>query len=176
MENWKAIAGYEGYYEVSNLGNVRSIPHEVCTKGGVKRMSPGRNLIQKKARNGYMRVHLSKEGEARYHAVHRLVATAFVFNPDNLKQVNHKDENKANNQAENLEWCTRSYNCKYGHRNDTMIERRRHEVQSIIGNVIQTYYSIQSASRITGVNAAHICQCCKGERDTAGGMKWRYAK
>lgn len=176
MENWKAIAGYEGYYEVSDFGNIRSLTRKVNTKGGSMRTSQGRNIIQRRTRNGYMKVHLSKEGKSRVHSVHRLVAIAFVPNIDGLQQVNHKDENKTNNRADNLEWVTQSYNCKYGHRNDTMIEQRRREVQSVIGNVIQTYHSIQGASRITGISAAHICQCCKGVRETAGGVKWRYAK
>ena len=171
MEKWKAIAGYEGYYEVSNLGNARSTDR-VLNDG---RTYKGRILAQKTTTNGRKQVHLSKDGKARWISVARLVATSFCPGYFDGAQVNHKDENPLNNSADNLEWCTKSYNCKYGHRNDTMIEQRRREVQSVIGNVIHTYHSIQGASRTTGISAAHICQCCKGERETAGGIRWRYA-
>ena len=171
MEKWKAIAGFDGCYEVSDLGNVRSIDR-ILSDG---RTYKGRVLAQKTTTNGRKQVHLSKDGIARWLNVARLVAVAFCHGYFDGAVVNHKDENKLNNRADNLEWVTQSYNCKYGHRNDTMIEQRRHEVQSVIGSVIQTYHSIRSASRITGISAAHICQCCKGERDTAGGIMWRYA-
>ena len=172
MEQWKAIEGYEHYYEVSDQGNVRSIDRELSDGRRFK----GRMLAQKTTKNGRMQVHLSMGCVTEYASVARLVAKAFCPNWFDGAVVNHKDENTKNNRADNLEWVTHSANCKYGHRNDTMVAQRSRKVESIIGNVIQTYYSIRSASRITGVNAAHICQCCKGERETAGGIKWRYVK
>ena len=175
MEQWKEISGYEGYYEVSNYGNVRSIPHKVNTKSGKQRNSPGRVLAQKITKNGYKQVHLSKGNESHYKSVHRLVASAFVPNPDRLPQVNHKDENKTNNYADNLEWMTASDNCKHGHRNDTMVEQRSRSVERLMGDVTVTYNSIHSAAEETGVSAAHICQCRRGERETTGGTRWRYA-
>lgn len=174
-EQWKPIEGYEGCYEVSDLGNVRSVAHKVNIKSGKQRNSPSRVLVQKTVRNGYRQVGLSQYGKSKWVGVHRLVATAFVPNPEGLPQVNHINENKTDNRADNLEWCSQSYNCKYGHRNDTMIEQRSRKVERLMGNVIVTYNSIRSAAEKTGVSAAHICQCCKGDRKTAGGMQWRYA-
>ncbi len=176
MEVWKSVEGYKGTYEVSNYGNVRSKLHKVNTKGGSQRNSPGRMLKQKIARNGYKLVPLSKDGKEYWIGVHRLVAIAFLPNPDHLSQVNHKDEDKTNNIVDNLEWCTPSYNCKYGHRNDTMIEQRRKAINAYkCDTLIYSFKSIHDASRATGISAGHICQCCKGQRNLAGGYKWRYA-
>ena len=104
-EIWKPVVGYEGLYEVSNLGNVKTLHYY----GGrrQKLMSLG------KRSDGYLTVGLSKNGICKHYSVHRLVAIAFIPNPDNLEMVNHKDENKENNNADNLEWCTRSYNQLY---------------------------------------------------------------
>lgn len=103
MEEWKNIIGYEGLYEVSNKGNVRNVR---------------RNTLLKLSKNyyGYIRVALSKNGIKTWLRVHRLVAQAFLPNPDNLPQINHKDEDKLNNCVENLEWCTAKYNNNYGDR------------------------------------------------------------
>ena len=174
-EQWKPIEGYEGCYEVSDQGWVRSVPHKVNTKGGKQRMSPGRIMVQKLSNSDRYQVHLSKENKGRWVSVSRLVAKAFCPGWFEGAVVNHKDENPRNNRADNLEWCSQSYNCKYGHRNDTMIEQTSRKVERLMGNVIVTYNSIRSAAEMTGVSAAHICQCCKGERKTAGGTQWRYA-
>lgn len=105
MEEWRDIPGYEGLYQVSNYGNVKSLRHYGGNSQAV--LSP---IIRK---DGYVVTHLSKDGKTRSRLVHRLVATAFLPNPKGLEMVNHKDENKANNRVENLEWCTRSYNQLY---------------------------------------------------------------
>jgi len=111
-EIWKPIDGYE-YYEVSNLGNVRSVSHQ--TKNP-RRFREGRVLAQAKVSNGYMHVSLTQEGKKKKSAlVHRLVAKAFVPNPDNKKTVNHKNGDKEDNRAENLEWCTHSENSKHAY-------------------------------------------------------------
>lgn len=108
-EIWKDITGYEGLYQVSNLGRVKSL-----YDGGHKCF---RYLILKPSiNNGYLYVKLTVNGKCKSKAIHRLVAEAFIPNPDNLEQINHIDENKQNNNIENLEWCTRSYNLTYGTR------------------------------------------------------------
>lgn len=113
MEIWKPIANYEGLYEVSNEGNVRSLNYRHTGKVQVLKLSVNRY--------GYLQVNLhSKEGKQKTYKVHRLVAQAFIPNPNNLPEVNHKDENKTNNCVENLEWCDRKYNNNYGSRNEKM--------------------------------------------------------
>ena len=104
MEEWKAIPGYEGLYEVSNMGNVRNVRRNTL-------------LRLSKTNNRYVRVSLCKNGIKTGLTVHRLVAEAFIPNPDNLPEVNHKDEDKTNNNVENLEWCDHKYNMNYGTRN-----------------------------------------------------------
>lgn len=101
----KDVKGYEGFYKVDDCGNVYSLKR-ATTKGGV--ISP------QKTHNGYYRVGLSKNGKLKHHFVHRIVADAFIPNPYNLSQINHKDENKTNNGVDNLEWCEQLYNVRYG--------------------------------------------------------------
>ena len=105
MEEWKEIPGYEGLYEVSNKGNIRSLIRNKIIKGFINR-------------GGYRLVGLSKNGIRKKIAVHSLVAQAFIPNLDGLPQVNHKDEDKSNNSVENLEWCDAKYNIHYGTRSD----------------------------------------------------------
>ena len=111
MEEWKNIIGYEGLYEVSDIGNVRNVR---------------RNTLLKltKTNYGYIQVSLYKNGIKTGLKVHRLVAEAFIPNPDNLPQVNHKDEDRTNNNVTNLEWCTAKYNSNYGHRTENAINTR----------------------------------------------------
>lgn len=112
-EKWLPIDGYK-YYEVSNLGRIRSISHQTLNP---YRFREGRILAQAEVPNGYMHVSLTQEGKKKKSAsVHRLVAKAFVANPDNKKYVNHKNGDKKDNRAENLEWCTASENSKHAYR------------------------------------------------------------
>lgn len=121
-EIWKPVVGYEGLYEVSNLGRVRSVDRYVrfgrWGDNGQTRLRKSQ-LISPKIDEGYYRVNLNKDGHQKMFKVHRLVAMAFIPNPDNLPVVNHKDENRLNNCVNNLEWCTQQYNSVYG----TSIER-----------------------------------------------------
>lgn len=110
MEEWKKVIGYEGLYEVSNLGNVRNVRRNT--------------LLRLSENQGYIQVCLYKNGIRTGLKVHRLVAQAFIPNPYNLKEVNHKDENPSNNIVENLEWCDRKYNINYGHRTENAISTR----------------------------------------------------
>ena len=110
MEEWKNVIGYEGLYEVSNKGNVRNVR---------------RNTLLRFSNNqGYIQVWLYKNGIRTGLKVHRLVAQAFIPNPDNLPEVNHKDENPINNSVNNLEWCDHKYNVNYGHRTENAINTR----------------------------------------------------
>lgn len=109
-EIWKDICFYEGYYQVSNLGNVRSLPRVIKYRYGHDRFYPGKVLLTETTKDNYQRVVLSKEGKTVRYMVHRLVALAFIPNKGNKTMVNHIDGNKSNNVATNLEWCTASEN------------------------------------------------------------------
>lgn len=114
QEIWKAVKNYEGLYEVSNLGNVKSISYF----NHVNNKSYPRNKMLKQIANdrNYLRVYLYKKGKGKNFRVHRLVADAFIPNPDNLPEVNHIDGNKQNNKTTNLEWCTHQHNMKEAYR------------------------------------------------------------
>lgn len=124
-EIWKDITGYENLYQVSNLGNVRVLDRYV--NSGIKYNSKvkrkGRLLRQHIKNNGYLQVTLTLNNKRKYYNVHRLVAQAFILNSNNLEQVNHKDENKQNNNVNNLEWISPKDNCNYGTRNSRIYNR-----------------------------------------------------
>ena len=125
-EIWKPVKGFEGYYEVSNLGRVRSIDRVVVdTIRNCERLLKGKVLIQRDNSNGYKGVMFCKEHKLYNKYVHRLVAEAFLPNQDDLPQVNHKDEDKSNNRADNLEWCTQLYNNIYGSRMERQVNTRK---------------------------------------------------
>ena len=113
IEEWRPVVGYEGLYEVSNIGRVRSLDRYVKGKGKSYFLHKGRVLSPGIKTEGYLIVRLQR----RMFYVHRLVTEAFLPNPDNLPEVNHKDEDKTNNRVENLEWCDHKYNMNYGTRN-----------------------------------------------------------
>ena len=117
IEEWRPIVGYEGLYEVSSYGRVRSLDMYVKARYGNYRLHKGK-VLSPGEKNGYLFVNLSCNGKHNTITVHRLVAQVFLPNPDNLPEVNHKDEDKTNNNADNLEWCDRKYNINYGSRKD----------------------------------------------------------
>ena len=114
IEEWRPVVGYEGLYEVSSYGKVRSLDRYVKTCYGSYRLHKGKVLSPGKDTDGYLKVCLSCNGKNKMFFVHRLAAQAFLLNPDNLPEINHKDEDKTNNSVDNLEWCDRSYNNNYG--------------------------------------------------------------
>ena len=118
IEEWRPIEGYEGLYEVSSYGRVRSLDKYVKSGYGSYRLRKGKILSPGIRPDGYLFVNLTYNGKHKTITVHRLVAQAFLPNPDNLSEVNHKDEDKSNNRVENLEWCDRKYNLNYGSRKD----------------------------------------------------------
>lgn len=123
MEIWKDIVGYENLYQVSNLGRIKSVERKSKTKGNSYRTLKERILKPAIVHNGYERVCLFKDKKGKCYRVNRLVAEAFIKNPNNLTQVNHKDENKLNNRVDNLEWCSASYNINYGDRNNKVAKK-----------------------------------------------------
>ena len=164
-EIWRDIKGYEGKYMVSNLGRVKSLNYNNTGKEGI--MKGGDDG------HGYLQVGLSKDGKVEQCLVHRLVAQAFLENPNNLPEVNHKDENKYNNCMDNLEYCSRSYNINYG----TRTEKTCKPVFSVdkVSGLIMWWQSASEAERCTGIPHQNIIQCCKGRLKSAGNHIWFYA-
>ena len=113
IEIWKDVIGYEGYYQVSDIGNVRSLDRIVPRKGGVGRLIKGKDMSLIKNEDGYLTVKLSKDGVSRRIHVHRVVAEAFIENPDKLEEVNHKDYDRTNNAVDNLDWISHGDNVRY---------------------------------------------------------------
>ena len=177
-EVWRDIIGYEGIYQVSNKGNVFSIERMVQGRecGGI-------TLKPKHRRDGYLHVGLYRNGKMKNKLIHRLVLEAFVENPNNLPEVNHKDEDKANNNVENLEWCTSKYNSNHG----TLIERISKKVRAVnveTGEVVE-FNSTQEAER-KGYSSGGVSQACRGVHKSGStgklvgdghlyrGYKWSY--
>lgn len=174
-EIWKPIDGYEGYYEVSNLGRVRSLERVIQRKGQHGGMTIHEKIkSQEKNNKGYLMVNLMKNNRTRLVSVHRLVAAAFVENPvpDEYIFVNHKDENPSNNAAENLEWCTPKYNSNYG----TVIERIREQTCKACGispiktivtfpdGTVAMFPSMKNAAKEIGVSKKAIIDIKNGKR------------
>jgi hypothetical protein len=183
MEIWKPCVGYEGFYEVSNEGRVRSLAvwSYMCQRI-LQRKKP---LIksQDTTVEGYKRVLLSLYGVHKHCAVHRLVAMAFIPNSENLPEVNHKDENPSNNHLENLEWCSRKYNANYGTLPNRISIRSINASKSskavnqytLDGVFLNTYPSLNEAARQLGtITGDMIGRACKGKAKTAGGYLWSF--
>jgi len=166
-EKWRMIPGYDGLYMVSSLGRVKN-----CRTGRI--MSPSDNG------RGYLQIGLTKNGIRKTYKVHRLVAMAFIPNPNNLPEVNHINEDKTDNRVENLEWCTHAYNTGYGDRSRKVREKTTNGKLST--PVIQIkpngerieYPSMQEAERQTKVPQANISKVCNGDRRKAGGCRWKF--
>lgn len=175
MENeeiWKPVVGYEGFYEISNLGRLRSV--ERITKRPEGEWHFKQKIIRAfKTKKGYLRTRLYKNGVAETLSIHRLVLTAFVPNPQNSPMINHKNEIKSDNRLENLEWCDNGYNQRYG---NAQVSKYRKIVQ-IGDNFRKEYPSITEASKQTGICLTRIWACAnhKPTCKTAGGFSWEYA-
>lgn len=191
---WKPVKDFEGYYEVSDDGNIRSIDRYVGNRWGGKTLKKGVVLKLATNRKGYKSVMLHKNTIWYQKQVHRLVAEAFIPNPLNLPQVNHKDTNKTNNKVENLEWVTGIDNMRHAfangcfkrtqrqreHAKEVQLEcaiRKRRCVAMIDLNteeILGIFRSITDAQRATGISNSKITAVCKGRRRQTGGYKWKY--
>ena len=183
VEVWKPIAGYEGAYEVSTFGRVRSLDREYykCYSDGKMQLTKHHGRILKQCLNdkGYYMVTIVYNHTVKTLLVNRLVAKAFIPNPDNLPEVNHKDENPKNNCVENLEWCTQIYNVRYG----TAIERRASYKRKSIakytksGEFVASFMSVFEASKSVGKGRSGtglISTAARGLKPSAYGFVWKY--
>lgn len=179
-EIWKDIEGYEGLYQISSYGRVKSLNYR--NKGTEGILTPKCNC------DGRLWVDLWGHGKPKHMLIHRLVGMAFIPNPNNYPQINHMDENPKNNRAENLEWCTGSYNIRYSLERHPrqwypyptncgrkVIRTRRIVQLDLSGNVVRVWDNLITIKHETGWNEWHIEECCKGNRHKAKGYIWRYA-
>ena len=156
-EIWKDIEGYEGLYQISNMGRIKSLPRNT-TKGGIIKTGY--------LPSGYENAPLCKNGKRKNNLVHRLVAKAFVKNPYNYQEINHKDRNPANNMFSNLEWCTHKDNIRYS---------KARKVKSIDEDGNETFFNSIYETRLYGYNYGDVNRCCKdGNRHK--GLRWEYVK
>lgn len=207
VEEWRKIKinkngidyDFSDSYEVSNLGNVRSLDRYVVSSNGRRRFIKGKMRTPILDKDGYLLVSLWKDGKGGMFKIHRLVCTAFLPNPNNLPIINHRDENPANNTLDNLEWCNAEYNSNYGNAIDKrteswknqwcvaqskkMLETRRKnecvgspkyvlQICPLTKCIIKMYSSMSEAQRETKI--LHIDAVCRGERNKAGGYEWMY--
>lgn len=183
-ETWKEIPNYEGIYEISTRGFIRTIS---------KRLQKTPYITNK----GYLAIDLYKNKKRKKHLIHRLIAETFISNPNNYPCVNHKDGNKLNNDINNLEWCTQKYNMQeaarlgllntwcgklFGKNHPNYKFRGKWKTQKPIyqcdleGVILKRFNSCEEAKRETNIEASHISECCNNKRKTAGGYIWKYEK
>lgn len=174
IEVWKSLDFMEyPNYEVSNMGRVKSLYF-----GKEKILKPTKDKV------GYLRNQLSKNSKGKWFLVHRLVASAFLENPDNLPCVNHKDENKGNNRVENLEWCTIKYNNNYGTHNELISKKQRNNPKrsetilqyTLDGNFVAEYPSSREIERVLKFSHTSINKCCQNKKKyiSHNGYIWFY--
>lgn len=180
-EVWKPVVGYEGLYEVSNIGRVRSLGFPMRCHN-MKFVRRGKILSLSLSEFGYLRAKLCKDGLQKKYMVHRLVSEAFIPNPNNYPFVNHKNEIRHDNRVENLEWCTRLYNMRFGncinkiretHINNKKLSKKCAKCD-LDGTILEMYPSQAEAARKNKLCQGRISSCCMGKAKckTHGGYKW----
>ena len=167
VEIWKDIPEYEGLYQVSNLGRIKSLYF------GKERI-----MKQSKDKQGYCCISLYKDCKIKYFLVHRLIGLVFIpnDNPTEKIEINHKDENKENNTVTNLCWVTPKENCNWGTRNKRRIEKKSIPIlqYDLNNNLIREWGSSKLVNKELNINNSHIIACCKGKRKTCGDFIWKY--
>lgn len=172
QEIWKDIEGYEGLYQVSNLGRVKSLCQNNMKNGSIMKLCFDKY--------GYNVITLRNKGKKKTYKVHRLVALHFIDNPNNHPQLNHIDEDKTNNASSNLEWCDAKYNTNYG----TGIKRRsykqrfsnRNRKKVLNIDTGEVFISTMEVQRQLGFNNTGISRCCRGKCKTSYGYRWKYVE
>lgn len=189
MEIWKDIEGYENLYQVSNLGNVRSLERivEAKRKGNVYTLiKKGHLLVPTKRNHNYLGVYLYNKDGAKVMSVHRLVANAFIPNPNNYSEVNHINENKQDNRVSNLEWCSHKQNMNCGtvqqRRSQTRYKRKigwkAIEQYTMDGKFVKRFESLAQINKELGYGQGNILKCIQGKINYqhAYHFIWKYAK
>lgn len=180
-EEWRDIKGYEGYYQVSNMGRVKSLDRYVKTNKGGKTLLKSK-IMKPMERKGYMRVSLTKNNFDKTYSIHRLVGIAFIPNPDNKPQINHINGNRSDNRVENLEWCTNGENQKHAYKiglhkvlgKGGRAKRPVKKIDIDTGKCIDIYPSLTDAARNCCGDMPNIRLCCLGKRHYAYGYKWEF--
>lgn len=184
---WKDVVGYEGYYKVSNTGRVVRLERKIwSTRNNSFSVLPERLLKLDASKSGsanaaYVSVTLTKDGESKKFFVHRLVAEAFIPNPNGYTVINHIDENPLNNNVDNLEWCTQEYNTNYGNRNTKVSIKLGEAVEQydMEGNLLNTFRSAAEACRQLGLppnRQSNISAVCRGIRKSSLGFVWKFVE
>ena len=181
IEEWRDVKGYEGVYQVSNYGRVRSCTRTITYKNGSKHHKQGKILTLVTNSDGYMVVGLNVFNKQKTCFVHRLVAEAFLEKIKGKNEINHIDENKKNNSVSNLEWVNRKENCNHGTRNKRISEQGRivHFGKQIVqytiaGEFVATYPKIKEAARCLDVDCKNISRALNGKNKTAYGYVWKF--
>ena len=187
-EIWKDIEGYEGIYQVSNMGRVKRLARSVVQKNpnpysdtSVVQPISEKILTTRPTKEGYPLILLrgGKDGKRHGFSVHRLVAKAFIPNPDNLPEVNHKNEIRTDNRADNLEWCTRQYNVHYGNcqeKSNAARVLKPVDQYTKDGTFVAHHDSVSAASKATGICTGTIAGICKGKIRSSHGYTFRYSE
>lgn len=186
QEIWKDVAGYEGFYQVSNFSRVKSLDRIIVQKNGIKKKIKERIVIQVKDSKGYYFVGLHKDSKIGQFRVHRLIAQYFIPNPQNKPHINHINGIRTDNRLENLEWSTVSENNQHAYTNNGRISPMKNKTgilnkqsKPIIqsdknGNFVKEYAAIADAFRITKIQQSDISSCCRGLLKSAGGYIWKF--
>lgn len=194
IEVWKDIEGYEGLYQVSNWGKVRSLDREINHGGGNISKIKGKIKKAYKDKKDYLQIKLNKNGFGKSYLVHRLVGIAFLPNPNNLPQINHKSERKDENfvwinedgtvdfEKSNLEWCDNWYNSHFGShikrvaKSNLNNPKRSRKIgqYTLDGKLVAIYPSIREASRVLKIDSGFITMCCQGKRKSCHGFIFKY--